>query len=174
MTGTLKRNCERSTGQTHYNLPNLLSVEDLFQEVGVQSGLEALGGDAPFPRVPLEQAQRHPPQRREVLRRVTLPDAAGVLPERDIQLPRQTVLDPPMAPQRPPVGARPGRLAADEAAHLLAALAPDRPLAAAGADRPQPRPGLPVPDPRGVPQDDVTAPLLPAVPGLHRHVHRVL
>src|SRR2546427_2434991 len=73
------------------NASNLLHSRGAGQgfrkKIGVQGGSFAFAGDAVFPRMLLEQAQRHFSHQGEVLSRVTVLDATLILTEADIQLP---------------------------------------------------------------------------------------
>ena len=76
---------------TRANASNLLHSRGAGQgfrkKIGVQGGSFAFAGDAVFPRMLLEQAQRHFAHQGEVLSRVTVLDATLILTEADIQLP---------------------------------------------------------------------------------------
>src|SRR5437870_12499138 len=77
--------------RTRANASNLLHSRGAGQgfrkKIGVQGGSFAFAGDAVFPRMLLEQAQRHFAHQGEVLSRVTVLDATLILTEADIQLP---------------------------------------------------------------------------------------
>src|SRR5439155_13551589 len=70
------------------------------EKIGVQGGCLAFAGHAHFRRMLLEQAQRQLAHEGEVLGRMTLLNATGVFIETNIQLPMQTILNPPMITQR--------------------------------------------------------------------------
>src|SRR5207245_10622146 len=81
----------QSKVKSRTNASNLLHTRGAGQgfrkKIGVQGGSFAFAGDAVFPRMLLEQAQRHFSHQGEVLSRVTVLDATLILTEADIQLP---------------------------------------------------------------------------------------
>src|SRR5262245_23389785 len=91
-----QRRKEAGVGRaTALKLPRNSIPEDLFEELFIPCGTETLRRDASLGRVTLQETQRHPPQQGKVLGRVSVSDAAVILPERHVQLPVQLVLDAP-------------------------------------------------------------------------------
>src|SRR6185437_10177066 len=111
----------------------------------------------------LEQRQRQLAQQGKVLGTVASLDATIIFPKRHIQLPVQTVLNPPMMPQPLPIVAGARHLAANKITEFVAGFTADRSLRITHADRRQSCPRLGVAKALRVMQDRITAILLPAV-----------
>src|SRR3954470_15215065 len=76
-----------------------IAPQDFFEKTRVQSGGEALLGDALLGRVGLQEREGEAAEQSQVLSRVPLLHAVAILMEVHVELPMQVILNPPVVAQ---------------------------------------------------------------------------
>src|SRR5262249_19069257 len=123
-------------------LQDTVAPQDFFEKTRVQSGGEALLGDAVLGRVSLQEREAQAAEQSQVLDSVSLPHTVTILMEVHVELPMQVVLDPPVLAQPAGVVSRAGPPVADEIANFRGRFPVHAPLTVTHADGAQPGPGV--------------------------------